>query len=134
MRLVLLMLACIAVLAASTIIFKYFAVRDEFWRTTFWMYVGEAIFGLVIIAIPHYRRQFVALLKKHPGAVMGINGANELINLGGTLGVRFALTMAPAALVSVVSSTTPLFVFLIGTALQFPGAAILERRACRVAR
>ena len=117
-RLILLMLACTAVLAASTIIFKYFSVRDQFWRTTFWMYVGEMLFGIVILSIPHYRRQFVALFRRHPGAVLGINGANELINLGGTLGVRFALTMAPAALVSAVSSTTTLFVFVIGTALS----------------
>ena len=118
-RLVVLMLICTAVLAGSTIIFKVFAVRDDFWRTTFWMWVGEAIFGIVILAIPHYRKQFVALLKKNFGAVLGVNGANELINLGGTLGMRLALTMAPAALVSVVSSTTPLFVFVFGTALSF---------------
>lgn len=117
-RLVVLMLVCTAVLAASTIIFKVFAVRDDFWRTTFWMYVGEVVFGVVILAIPHYRRQFFALLKKRTGAVLGVNGANELINLGGTIGVRFALTMAPAALVAVVASTTPLFVFVIGTALS----------------
>jgi drug/metabolite transporter (DMT)-like permease len=117
-RLVVLMLACTAVLAGSTIVFKVFAVRDDFWRTTFWMWVGEAFFGIVILTIPHYRKQFVALLKKNVGAVLGVNGANELINLGGTLGTRLALTMAPAALVSVVSSTTPLFVFLIGTALS----------------
>lgn len=117
-RLVLLMLACTGVLAASTIVFKFFAVRDDFWRTTFWMYVGEVVFGVAILAIPHYRRQFFALLNKRTGAVLGVNGANELINLGGTLGVRFALTMAPAALVAVISSTTPLFVFVIGTALS----------------
>jgi drug/metabolite transporter (DMT)-like permease len=118
-RLVVLMLVCTAVLAGSTIVFKVFAVRDDFWRTTFWMWVGEAIFGIVILAIPHYRKQFFALLKKNIGAVLGVNGANELINLGGTLGTRLALTMAPAALVSVVSSTTPLFVFVFGTALSF---------------
>ncbi len=118
-RLVVLMLACTAVLAGSTIVFKVFAVRDDFWRTTFWMWVGEALFGVMILAIPHYRKQFVALLKKNVGAVLGVNGANELINLGGTLGTRLALTMAPAALVSVISSTTPLFVFVFGTALSF---------------
>src|SRR6201995_1181043 len=118
-KLVVLMLACTAVLAGSTIVFKVFAVRDDFWRTTFWMWVGEAIFGVIILGIPHYRKQFFALLKKNFGAVLGVNGANELINLGGTLGARLALTMAPAALVAVVSSTTPLFVFVIGTALSF---------------
>lgn len=116
-RLIALMLMCTAVLAGSTVVFKFFAVRDEFWATTFWMYVGEAVFGIVILAVPRYRNQFVALFRKQPGAMLGINGANELINLGGSLGVRFALTMAPAALVAAVSSTTTLFVFVIGTAL-----------------
>src|SRR5437868_5015461 len=39
------MLACGFVLSFSTLIFKVFAVRDEFWATTFWMFAGEAVFG-----------------------------------------------------------------------------------------
>ena len=66
LRLVLLMLAATSVLAISSVIFKLFAVRDEFWITTFWTYVGEALFGLGIIAIPAYREQFAALFRKSP--------------------------------------------------------------------
>jgi len=33
-------------------LFKYFAVEDSFWGTTFWTFVGEGIFGAVIILIP----------------------------------------------------------------------------------
>ncbi len=117
MRFVLLMIACTFVLALSSVVFKFFAVHDEFWSTTFWTYVGEALFGVAILATPGYLRQFVSLLRSNTGAVLGVNGANELINLGGGLGVRFALLLAPLVLVQAISSTTTLFVFFIGVLL-----------------
>lgn len=57
------------------------------------------------------------LLTRSPGAVIGVNAANELINLGAGLAVRFASLLAPVALVSAVSSTTTLFVFALGLVL-----------------
>ena len=50
-------------------------------------------------------------------ALLTINGANELINLGGGLGNRYALVLAPLSLVQAVGSTTTLFVFLFGIIL-----------------
>ncbi len=116
-RLVLLMLGATFVLALSSVVFKFFAVHDEFWSTTFWTFVGEGLFGAAILAVPRYRRQFVTLFRKNPGAVLGVNAANELINLGGGLGVRYASLLAPVALVSAVSATTTFFVFLFGILL-----------------
>jgi drug/metabolite transporter (DMT)-like permease len=111
-RLVILMLAATFIVALSGVVFKFFAVHDEFWSTTFWTFVGEGLFGAAILAMPKYRRQFVTLFRRNPGAVIGINAANELINLGGGLGVRYASLLAPVALVSAISATTTFFVFL----------------------
>ena len=111
------MLAATFVVALSSVVFKFFAVRDEFWSTTFWTFVGEGLFGVAILAVPKYRRQFVALFRKNPGAVIGINAANELINLGGGLGVRYASLLAPVALVSAISATSTFFVFLFSVLL-----------------
>jgi drug/metabolite transporter (DMT)-like permease len=111
-RLVLLMLAATFVVALSSVVFKFFAVQDEFWSTTFWTFVGEGLFGAAILAMPKYRKQFVTLFRRNPGAVIGVNAANELINLGGGLGVRYASLLAPVALVSAISATTTFFVFL----------------------
>ena len=116
-RLILLMLAATFVLALSTVLFKFFAIRDDFWTTTFWTFVGEGLFGLFLILRPDYRHQFVALFRRNPGAVIGVNAANELINLGAGLGVRYAALLAPVALVSAISSTTTFFVFAIGILL-----------------
>ena len=111
-RLVLLMLAATFAVALSSVVFKFFAVQDEFWSTIFWTFVGEGLFGAAILAIPKYRRQFSVLFRRNPGAVIGVNAANELINLGGGLGVRYASLLAPVALVSAISATTTFFVFL----------------------
>jgi uncharacterized membrane protein len=122
-RLAALMLVCALCLAVSSLIFKAFALRDAFWATTFWMYVGEAVFGLALLSIASYRKQFLMLLRSSPGAVLSINAANELINLGGGLAARYALILAPLSLVQAIGSTTTLFVFVIGVVLSrfFPG-------------
>jgi uncharacterized membrane protein len=112
------MLASALAMAVSSLIFKIFALREAFWPTTFWMFVGEALFGAALLAIPSYGRQFLDLLRVNPGAVLSVNAANELINLGGALGTRFALTLAPLALVQAVGSTTTLFVFGFGIVLS----------------
>ena len=117
LRLVLLMCGATFVLALSSVVFKFFAVRDEFWSTTFWTFVGEGLFGVGILLVPNYRKQFVTLFRKNPGAVIGVNAANELINLGGGLGVRYASLLAPVALVSAISATSTFFVFLFGILL-----------------
>jgi drug/metabolite transporter (DMT)-like permease len=122
-RLVLLMLSTTFVLALSSVVFKFFAVHDEFWSTTFWTFVGEGLFGTAILAVPRYRGQFLQLFRRNPGAVIGVNAANELINLGGGLGVRYASLLAPVGLVSAISATSTFFVFLFGILLTlfFPG-------------
>jgi uncharacterized membrane protein len=117
MRLILLMLAATFVLALSTVLFKFFAIRDNFWTTTFWTFVGEGLFGIILLSRPGYWRQFVTLFRRNPGAVIGVNAANEFINLGAGLAVRYAALLAPVALVSAISSTTTFFVFAIGILL-----------------
>jgi uncharacterized membrane protein len=117
LRILLLMLLCTFVLALSTVIFKFFAINENFWPTTFWVYTGEAIFGIGILCIPKYWKQFKKLLKTNTVPLLAVNGSNELINLGGGLGVRFASLFAPVALIGAISSTTTLFVFIFGVLL-----------------
>jgi drug/metabolite transporter (DMT)-like permease len=118
LRLALLMLAFGFVAALSGLIFKFFALRLTFWTTTFWMFVGEAIFGAALMAFASYRRQLVAVLRQNAGALLTVSGSNELINLGGTVGYRYALMFAPLSIVQAIGSTTTLFVFAFGVALS----------------
>jgi uncharacterized membrane protein len=122
-RLAALMLTCGFAGALAGLIFKIFALNVEFWTTTFWMYVGEAIFGCALLLVPTYRGQLLATLRVNTAALLSINGSNELINLGGGLGNRYALTFAPLSIVQAIGSTTTLFVFAFGVVLSllWPG-------------
>ncbi len=115
--LIALMLGATFVMSLSTVLFKFFAIRGDFWTTTFWTFVGEGLFGVLLLLIPGYRRQFADMFRQKPGAVIGVNAANEVINLGGGLSVRYASLLAPVALVSAISSTTTFFVFFFGILL-----------------
>ena len=50
--------------------------------------------------------------------MISVNAVNELINLGGGLGMRYAVLLAPLSLVQAIGSTTTLFVFLFGVLLS----------------
>lgn len=117
-RLVILMLSCALAIALSTLIFKFFAVREEFWTTTFWNFAGQAIFGAILMLTAANRRQFAKMMRANTVAVLSVNGANELINLGGNLGMRYTLLFAPLGIVQAISSTTPFFVLFFGVILS----------------
>lgn len=118
LRLAALMLTCGFVLAIASLIFKIFAIKVAFWTATFWMFAGEAVFGAILLMIGPYRREFTSLLRKNTGALLSINASNELINLGGGLGNRYALLFAPLSIVQAIGSTTTLFVFAFGVVLS----------------
>jgi drug/metabolite transporter (DMT)-like permease len=117
-RLAALMLPCGFAIALSGLIFKIFAIEVEFWTTTFWMFAGEAMFGCALLLIPFYRKEFTTVLRANTVALLSINGSNELINIGGGLGNRYALMFAPLSLVQAIGSTTTLFVFAFGVVLS----------------
>jgi uncharacterized membrane protein len=111
------MLACGFVLSLSTLIFKAFAVKNEFWATAFWMFGGEALVGVAFLCVTSYRTQFVSLFRSNAAALTAVGFSNELINLGGGLANRYALLFAPLSVVQAIGSTTTLFVFAIGVIL-----------------
>ncbi len=117
LKLLIAMLICTFMLALSSVIFKLFAISDDFWNTVFWTYFGEAIFGIVILLIPRYFKQFIHLLKTNTGPLLAVNALNEVIFLGAGLSVRFASLFVPVVIISAISSTTTLFIFLFGILL-----------------
>jgi uncharacterized membrane protein len=122
----LLMLACAMCSAVSSVAFKAFAIHDEFWTTTFWTYAGEAAVGAVILSIGRYRGEFLTVLRGSPASLLSLNGINEAINLIGGVTARYALLLAPLALVQAITSTTALFVFAFGVALSAFSPALVK--------
>ncbi len=114
----LLMLLASFMSAINALIFKIIALKQPFWSTAFWEYVGAAAFGLFLfIFIGLYRRQIIATVKRSHNLVFGIALASELLNLAAKLLFNFASLLAPLALVWVVNGFQPFFVFLYGLIL-----------------
>jgi len=118
LRLAGLMLGAALMVALSTAIFKLFAIRDEFWTTTAWTGVGQALFTLALLARAATWREFSSMLRGKAAVVLTVNAANEVINLGGLLAQRYALLLAPLSLVQAIGGTGALFVFLFGCGLS----------------
>ncbi|MDD5252028.1 MAG: DMT family transporter [Patescibacteria group bacterium] len=116
-RLTGLMLAATFVIALNAAVFKYFAVRTDFWTTTFWELAGEMLFGALVMISVRHRREFLKMLRVNTAALLGVNAANELINFGAGICGTYAFMLAPIAVVQAVSSTTTLFVFGFGVIL-----------------
>lgn len=96
-------------------LFKKVAIVESFWVAVFWQYVSLTIFGLIILlTVKSFRDDFFSMLGGMGKKILTLNITGELIYITGNLTNNFATLLAPVALVLVVSSYQPLFVFLTG--------------------
>lgn len=99
-------------------LFKKVAIVESFWVSVFWQYASLTIFGiLALIFIRKFRNDFLSMFKNIGGKVLSLNIISELLYIFGNLTNNFATLMAPVAVVLVVSSYQPLFVFIGGVFL-----------------
>jgi len=119
-----LMLGASFLSAVNGVIFKLIAVEMGFWVSLFWGFVGQTMIGLtLLICISSYRRDFLDLFKQSKvGAVGLIALSKTLFSVSETI-TLYATLLAPVALVLLVNSFQPLFVFAFGIVLTlfFPG-------------
>lgn len=104
--------------AINFLIFKYFAIDARFWVTSFWEYIGFAVFAiLLLVFIRSYRDEFFNILKTNKFSVLTLNGINEIVNIIAKASFNFASLLAPVTLVWIVNGLQPLFVFIFGVLL-----------------
>lgn len=101
--------------ALSGVLFKKLALVDSFWVSIFWQYVGLTVFGfLILIFYKKFREDFVLMVANPKVKILSLNILSEVLYILGALANNFALLIAPVALVFVVNSYQPLFVFIAG--------------------
>ena len=101
-------------IAVTSVIFKYVAVIDSFWVSSFWQYLGLSVFGILVYCfIPRYRREFKSMVKNRGKNIFALTAIGEIFNIGGNLFSNYALLLAPVALVCIVDSFQPAIIFLI---------------------
>lgn len=113
-----LMMLSSLIFALNFLFFKYFAVQSSFWFTSFWEYVGFAVFAfLLMVFVKSYREQFITVMKTNRAVVLGLNGANEVINIIAKVSFNFASLLTPITITWIVNGFQPLFVFGYGVIL-----------------
>lgn len=125
-KLVLLMVSSSILYALYETVFKFVAIKEDFWVSNFWQYTGLLLSGIIILIFGNkYRKEFIRMTKDNGIKIFGLNIFNEVIIIIGNLIFVFASLMAPIALVGLVNSYQPIFVFIGGVLLTllFPKIA-----------
>ncbi|MDP1743381.1 MAG: EamA family transporter, partial [Candidatus Amesbacteria bacterium] len=118
--------------AINFLFFKYFAINARFWVTSFWEYVGFAIFAsLLLVFVKSYRNEFFKILKTNKISVLTINGINEVVNIIAKASFNFASLLAPVTLIWIVNGLQPLFVFIFGVFLTLIAPKISQENISR---
>lgn len=114
--------------AVYGVLFKFVAVKDDFWLSIFWQNLGLFIVGLFFsICIKKYRKDFLSLYKINGNKLLGINLFNETLTLVGNIIFSYAILLAPVALVMTVGGYQPIFVLIIGLIIaRFTSSEIKE--------
>lgn len=98
--------------------FKSVAIRDGFMQSVFWQYLGLTCVGIIsFLCIPKYRNEFTNMFQTKLSLVLTLNISTEILYILGNICSSMAALLAPVAIVLVVSSYQPLFVFVGGTLL-----------------
>ncbi len=130
--LILLMVGASVCYALFDAVFKYAALREDFWSGVFWQHVGIALSGFfILLARKRYRERFLKILRGEGALVFGVNVANESLYAGGMMLSNYALLLAPIVLVSLVNVYQPVFVFIIGMLITVLAPRILKEQTSR---
>lgn len=116
-RILLLVITSSFMFALGGVLFKKLAIEDSFWVSIFWQYVGLTIFGgLVLIFYKKFRDSFLEMVfvPNIKFKLLSLNIFSEVLYMLGAIANNFAILLAPIALVFVVNSYQPLFVFIAG--------------------
>lgn len=104
--------------AVNFLLFKVFALQQDFWTTSFWEYTGFSVFGIcLLVFVKSYRKEFLDVMKENKVPVIGLNMLNEIVNIVGKLSFNFVSLLMPLALASVIAGIQPLFVLGYGIVL-----------------
>lgn len=121
-----LMLGASFLAAVNGVIFKLIAVDKGFLVSLFWGFAGQVVAGLTcLVCVPSYRRDFLGLFKQQKFAAVGLIALSEALFSVSEAITLYATLLAPVALVLLVNSFQPLFVFALGIVLTlvFPRVA-----------
>ena len=106
----------------APILFKYVVIQTDFWTAFFYQCVGGGLGALSLLIIPAYRKSWSGEGMHLPWTTWGIMSFNQTLAILAEMSSSFAFSLAPVALVSVITGTQSFFVliFALILSLKFP--------------
>lgn len=107
-----LMLLAALLNALNWFLFKYIAIQEDFWVSSFWEYAGFALAGAgLLLGVKPYRDELRASLRAGRWRLVGLVSLNETISISAKIATNIASLVAPLALIATAHSLQPLFAF-----------------------
>ncbi|MDE2025041.1 MAG: EamA family transporter [Patescibacteria group bacterium] len=110
----------------TPILFKFVVVNTDFWTAFFYQALGGGLGALTLFLYVPYRESFFKENLKLPIKTWGIMTVNQTATIVAELSASFAFSIAPVALVSIVTGTQPLFTLIFAIILSKFFPHILE--------
>lgn len=117
-RVFLLMFVASVLVSLGVFFYKFVAIRVGYWPAIFWQETGLVLSAVMLLLKKDYRINFLQLFSLRNRKFIFLSGINETLALGGSLSINYVYLLAPIALVQLVASVQPLFVFMIGIVLS----------------
>jgi drug/metabolite transporter (DMT)-like permease len=112
------MLLASLLIAAADVVFKKIAKETSFLITQFYEYSSGVIAGVFLLVFhKSARRAFMAMIQKFRGIAFGASGFNEVLNLSSLVSMRYAMFLAPIAVVQAVMSLQSIYLIVLGVIL-----------------
>jgi uncharacterized membrane protein len=128
-----LMLGASFLSAVNGVIFKLIAVDKGFWVSLSWGFFGQMMTGLTfLVCVPSYRRDFLDLFQQSKVGAVGLIALSKTLFSVSEAVTLYATLLAPVALVLLVNSFQPLFVFAFGIVLTLFFPCVVEESLGRM--
>jgi len=120
LKVVLPMLLCTLIFSINVLIIKSVMLKSDFWSVNFWSYLFFGIIAVtLLIATKPWREEVGTAIKRNFSEAIGVSFLNEALDFSATMIYRYAMLMAPIALVSVLANGfQPVFILIMGVILS----------------
>ena len=106
--------------ALGSVVLKMVSLQEGVSASLFWEHITLLSIGFVLIIVSKkFRQSFISIFKMNTKPVLLLNFGNEVLYMIGNWVFAFSYLLAPIALILIMNSFQPIFVFLIGIILTF---------------
>ncbi len=104
-------------IAISNVIFKFVALKADYWTTLSYQFLGDGVAAFILLMFPGVLKKTIGSLKWSDFNLWVLLSGNEVNVIVAHLAYTWAILLAPIALVAVIAGIQPVFVLTYGLIL-----------------